>query len=273
MSAEEPPLKVARIPYLNAQPFTYAWGDEPPFDVVDMVPGALGRAAAEGSVDAGLMAVADCFALDGTFELTVPPMGIAVRDHVRSVVLLARRHPRHLDGRRIGITGESSTSRRLLELLAIARWGVAPEWVPEDELEADPHESVEGVLLIGDRALEAMADSRRHGWERTLDLATAWWEWQKLPFVFAAWAMRTTVPRRERERLSGFLSGSLAVGIEHLGDIAAAAAGERLGTQDDLAGYLRNFVYRLGAAERAGLQRFRDLLAEHDILEYRQTPV
>ena len=46
-----------------------------------------------------------------------------------------------------------------------------------------------------------------------------------------------------------------------------------LGTQDDLAGYLRNFVYRLGAAERAGLQRFRDLLAEHDILEYRQTPV
>ena len=116
-----------------------------------MVPRALGRAAADGSVDAGLMAVADYFALDGTFELTVPPMGIAVRDHVRSVVLLARRHPRHLDGRRIGITGESSTSRRLLELLAVARWGVAPEWVPEEELDADPHESVDGVLLIGDK--------------------------------------------------------------------------------------------------------------------------
>jgi predicted solute-binding protein len=73
--------------------------------------------------------------------------------------------------------------------------------------------------------------------------------------------------------LSGFLTGSLAVGSEHLGDIAAAAAGERLGTQDDLAAYLRNFVYRLGESERKGLQRFRDLLAEHDILEYRQTPV
>jgi chorismate dehydratase len=267
------PLNVARIPYLNAQPFTYAWGDEPPFDVVDMVPRALGRAAREGSVDAGLMAVADFFGLDGTFELTVPPMGIAVRDHVRSVVLLARRHPRHLDGRRIGITGESSTSRRLLELLARARWEVAPEWVPEDELDADPRGSVDGVLLIGDRALEAMADPRSHGWERTIDLATAWWEWQKLPFVFAAWAVRTTVPRRERERLSGFLSGSLAVGVEHLGDIATAAAGERLGTQDDLAAYLRNFVYRLGESEKAGLQRFRDLLADHDILEYRQTPV
>lgn len=267
------PLNVARIPYLNAQPFTYAWGDEPPFDVVDMVPRALGRAAAEGSVDAGLMAVADYFALEGAFELTVPPMGIAVRDHVRSVILLARRHPRRLDGRRIGITGESSTSRRLLELLARARWEIAPEWVLEDELGADPRESVDGMLLIGDRALEAMTGAGRHGWERSLDLATAWWEWQKLPFVFAAWAVRTTLPRRERERLSGFLAGSLAVGVEHLGEIATAAAGERLGTQDELAAYLRNFAYRLGKSERAGLQRFRDLLAEHDILEYPQTPV
>ncbi|HKY59678.1 MAG TPA: menaquinone biosynthesis protein [Gemmatimonadota bacterium] len=268
-----PSLNVARIPYLNAQPFSYGWGDEPPFEVVDMMPRALGRAAAEGSVDAGLMAVADYFGLDGTFELTVPPMGIAVRDHVRSVVLLARRRPRHLDGRRIGITGESSTSRRLLELLARARWEVAPEWVPEDELGADPRESVDGLLLIGDRALEAMADQRRHGWERVVDLATAWWEWQRQPFVFAVWAMRTTLPRRERERLSGFLTGSLAVGSEHLGEIAAAAASERLGTRDDLAAYLRNFVYRLSQAERKGLQRFRDLLAEHDILEYQQTPV
>ncbi|HET9582267.1 MAG TPA: menaquinone biosynthesis protein [Gemmatimonadota bacterium] len=266
-------MKVARIPYLNAQPFTYAWGDEPPFDVVDLVPRALGRAAAEGSVDAGLMAVADFFALDGTFQLTVPPMGVAVRDHVRSVVLFARRRPRLLNGRRIGITGESSTSRRLLELLARARWEIAPVWVPEDELGADPRESVDGLLLIGDRALEIMADADRHGWERAVDLATVWWEWQKRPFVFAVWAMRTTLARRDRERLSGFLSGSLAVGSEHLVDIAAGAAGKRLGPRDDLAAYLRNFAYRLGKSEMEGLQRFRDLLAEHDILEYRQTAV
>jgi hypothetical protein len=27
-------------------------------------------------------------------------------------------------------------------------------------------------------------------------------------------------------------------------------------------------TYRLGPAEREGMQRFRDLLADHDILEY-----
>ncbi len=237
-----------------------------------MVPRELGRAAAEGTVDAGLMAVADYVGLEGSFELTSPPMGIAVRDHVRSVVLLSSEPVRGLDGLRIGVTRESSTSRRLLELLARARWRIEPEWVPEDDIEGDPRQSVDALLLIGDRALKAVADPGRGGWERVVDLAVEWRNWQKLPFVFAAWAVRTTLPRRDRERFAGFLTGSLAVGYEHLVDIAAASAGD-LGTKDDLAGYLGNFVYRLGAQEREGLRRFRDLLAEHDILEYRQTPV
>lgn len=237
-----------------------------------MVPSELGRAASGGSIDAGLMAVADYIGLEGTFELTSPPMGVAVRDHVRSVILLSRRRVRRLDGRRIGVTRESSTSRRLLELLARARWRIEPEWVREDDIQGDPRESVDALLLIGDRALEAVADSTRHGWERVIDLGSEWREWQKLPFVFAVWAMRTTLSRRERDRFAGFLTGSLAVGSEHLVEIATAAAGT-LGTKDDLADYLANFVYRLGAAEREGLRRFRDLLAAHDILEYRQTTV
>lgn len=237
-----------------------------------MVPSELGKAAAAGSVDAGLMAVADYIGLEGAFELTSPPMGIAVRDHVRSVVLLSCEPVRGLDGRRIGVTRESSTSRRLLELLARARWRIEPEWVPEDDIEGDPRRSVDALLLIGDRALEAVADPGRRGWEKEIDLAVEWQRWQKVPFVFAVWAVRTTLSRRERERFAGFLTGSLAVGSEHLVEIATAASGD-LGTKDDLAAYLGNFVYRLGAQEREGLRRFRDLLADHDILEYRQTSV
>lgn len=265
-------LKVAKIPYLNAQPFYYGWGDEPPFEVVSMVPSELGKAAAAGAVDAGLMAVADYIGLEGTFELTTPPMGIAVRRNVRSVILFSCEPARGLGGRRIGVTRESSTSRRLLELLARARWRIEPVWVPEDEIEGDPRQSVDALLLIGDRALEAVADPGRKGWEKTIDLAVEWRRWQRLPFVFAVWAVRTTVSRRERERFAGFLTGSLAVGSEHLVEIATAASGV-LGTKDDLAAYLSNFVYRLGAQEREGLHRFRDLLADHDILEYRQTAV
>lgn len=265
-------MKVARIPYLNAAPFHVAWGGDPPFEVVEMVPRELGEAAREGAVDAGLMAVADWFSVDAAYDVVSPSLGIAARERVRSVVLLSQRQPRRLDGARIGVTDESSTSKRLLELLARARWKIDVEWVPESRIEGDPVDALDAMLLIGDRALAVMADPERGGWERSVDLAAEWWAWQERPFVFAVWAVRSALARRERERFSGFLSGSLAVGAERLDEIARAHAGE-LGDEETLRAYLRGITYRLGAAEREGLQRFRDLLAEHDVQEYEETTV
>ncbi|MDX1623347.1 MAG: menaquinone biosynthesis protein [Gemmatimonadota bacterium] len=260
-------MKVARIPYLNAEPFHAGWGEDPPFEVVRMVPSELGEAARSGTIDAGLMAVADWFTVDGTFDLVFPPMGVAASERVRSVILFAHEQPRRLSGARIGVTRESSTSKRLLELLALARWEIDVEWVPEDEIEGDPVESLDAMLLIGDRALHRMAREDLGGWGRAVDLAAEWWAWQGLPFVFAVWAVRSGVPRRDRERFTGFLSGSLAVGAERLGEIAAAHA-DGLGDADALRAYLEHFTYRLGSGEQKGLERFRDLLADHDIQEY-----
>jgi chorismate dehydratase len=259
-------MKVARIPYLNAEPFYSGWGDDPPFECVSMVPRELGAAARDGAIDAGLMAVADWFRVDGTFDLIEPTLGIAAREQVLSVVLFSHANPRGLDGGRVIVTRESSTSRRLAQLLAVARWEVDVEWVPEDEAPGDTREAA-GQLLIGDRALAQMARPDRGGWERPIDLASEWWAWQGLPFVFAIWAVRSALPRRERERFGGYLSGSLALGSERLGEIAEAHAGP-LGEAAALRAYLEGITYRLGPEELEGLQRFRDLLADHDIQEY-----
>lgn len=232
-----------------------------------MPPRELGVAARNGTIDAGLMAVADWFREDASFELMEPQLGVAASEHVRSVVLLSHAGPAHLDGQRVAVTRESSTSRRLAQLLAVGYWEAAIEWIPEDELEGDPAAEADGLLLIGDRALEVMADESHAGWSRATDLATEWWTWQSLPFVFAVWAVRSALPRRERARFGGFLSGSLALGSERLETIAAEHAGV-LGDAETLEAYLRHFTYRLGPAELAGMRRFRDLLAEHDIQEY-----
>jgi chorismate dehydratase len=261
-------MRVAKIPYLNAAPFYAGWGEAPPFESVSMVPRELGGAARDGRIDAGLMAVADWFGVDGTFDLVDPPLGVAAREHVRSVVLFARDQPRRLDGRRVAVTRESSTSRRLARLLATAHWGVEIEWVPEDEIEGDPAEQADGLLLIGDRALALMAERGHGGWTRAIDLATEWWAWQALPFVFATWAIRSALPRREREWFGGFLSESLTLGSQRLGEIAEAHAGP-LGDAETLEAYLEHFTYRLGPEELDGLRRFRDLLAEHCIQELR----
>jgi chorismate dehydratase len=261
-------VKVARIPYLNAEPFYLGWGEDPPFEVVEMVPRELGRKARSGLIDAGLMAVADWFEVDGEFVPVSPFMGVAAREQVQSVILFAHDPPRRLARKRIGVTDESSTSRRLLELLARARWKIdGVTWVPESEIVGDPRETVDAMLLIGDRALELAMDADHGGWEKAIDLAAEWWSWQALPFVFAVWTVRAALPRRDRERFSGFLSGSLALGSERLAEIAADYAGLRADA-DALRTYLENLVYRLGPEEQEGLQRFRDLLADFDIQEY-----
>jgi chorismate dehydratase len=232
-----------------------------------MAPRDLGVAAGNGTIDAGLMAVADWFREDGSFELIEPELGVAASGHVRSVVLFSHDAPGRLDGRRVAVTRESSTSRRLAQLLAAAYWQAGIEWIPEDELKGDPAQDADGFLLIGDRALELMAEETHGGWARSTDLATEWWTWQALPFVFAVWAVRSALPRRERARFGGYLSGSLALGSERLDTIAAEHAGA-LGDAETLEAYLRHFTYRLGPEELEGMRRFRDLLAEHDIQEY-----
>src|SRR5215831_9234139 len=80
----------ARIPYANAAPFYALWADAP-FAVRNLVPRELGREAESGSVDLGLMAAADFLRLRDRFELVDPPMGVAARGPVQSVLLFSRR--------------------------------------------------------------------------------------------------------------------------------------------------------------------------------------
>ena len=257
-------MRVARSPYLNAAPFYAGWGASPPFDVVDMVPSVLGAAAAEGTIDAGLMAIADVLDRGDAYELIQPGMGVAARRHVRSVILLSNGRPQDLDGRPVVLTTESSTSVRLVKLLARARWNVSPQWIPENEVTGDIRTHADGVLLIGDRALEAVAAPDRGGWVRTTDLASEWWAWQQRPFVFAVWVVASALPAGDKARLGGFLTGSLAVGRERLSDLARAHSGV-LGTTEDLEAYLTNFDYRLDTEELEAIDRFGALLAEYAV--------
>lgn len=257
-------MRVARIPYLNAEPFYAGWGFSPPFEVVDMVPRELGVAAREGTIDAGLMATADYLDLEPRFELVRPAMGVSARRHVSSVVLLSNDRPSGLDRKRIALTTESSTSVRLLKLLARARWGIEPIWVAESELGGEVRGRAAGILLIGDRALDAMAAPDRQGWARTTDLASEWWTWQERPFVFAVWAVAADLPIAEKERFGGFLTGSLAVGRDRLDTIARDQPATR-GSPRQLYRYLSHFDYRLREPQLGAIDQFRSLIAEYGL--------
>ena len=268
------------MPYLNSAPFFRGLSLGARYEVTDCVPRALGQMAAAGTIDAGLLPLADYLRLQGAFE-RLGRFGIAVRGRGRSVLLCSRTPIRQLDGRTIAVTEETSTSAVLLRLLLEHRYRLAPaayervrvpsesfvdEEVPTSKMEGrrgqDP--AADAWLLIGDAALRFSHDNTRFPYE--YDLAFEWWMWQHLPCVFAVWAIRAGDGARERKALEAALAKSLATNLGQLETIAQESA-ERLGVPStELQLYLERFVYRLGPDEEAAISRFATLAHEHHLL-------
>jgi aminodeoxyfutalosine synthase len=248
------------IPFLNSEPFHWNLHLDS-FRIIPMAPRRMGQLAREGTVDAGLLSLMDYFDLEDTFD----PLdyGIAVRDRARSVFLLSARDPKHLNGRHIGVTEETSTSVCLMRLILKQKFGCAPllERMITDRQGQRMLSRFDAVLLIGDRAL-LNADHFGSHFPHRMDLAQAWHEMTGLPFVFARWSVRRSLDPGLRQDLARGLDQALRR-YEAAGPRAAGRHGRRLGLQpQEVARYLGGFNYRFGEAEATAIHRFRTMYGE-----------
>lgn len=248
----------ARIPYANAAPFYTLWGDAP-FAVRNLVPRELGREAEAGNVDLGLMAAADYLRLDDRFEMLDPALGVAARGAVQSVLLFSRRPAAALEGALISVTPETSTSIRLLKLLLGVKRGLTGVRYVRG---LEPAQA-DALLMIGDSAMR-MRNHRPEGFTHTLDLGADWLDWTGLPFVYAVWAVRSSLDPEIRADLNRFLDTSLAAGLGALPALARQQT-EPGWTPQETEAYLRRFHYRLGPEDLQGLERFAALIREHGL--------
>ena len=250
-------IRLGRIPYLNSEVF---YQDFPLdlIEVTDYVPSALARAARRGDVDIGPVPLVTCFELEEQFM----PMGdfcVAVKDKARSVLLFSKKPMADLDGARIGITGESATSVRLLKILLSDYYRVQPEqYVSTKEPKSD------AILLIGDAAL-----NNRNGlpsYNLVYDLGEMWKEWTGLPFVFARWIVRKDLNTAALDLLSELLDRSLKRGLKRIDEIAAERTDLSMSV-DEVREYLHGFTYVLGQEEKQSIALFRDYVEKHDRVE------
>ena len=268
-------LRIAHISYLNSAPF-FAGMENERLEMIDMHPRALGRAAEQGEIDAGLMSIADTFR-NPQFE-PLGDLGIALDGPAHSVLLFSSEPVGKLDGATIGITGETSTSYPLLRLLLDGHFGVHPAaYLRRPD---GPEVSDDAILLIGDSALRRAARSglepggRDYGggilelgtgrfeepYQHVLDLSAAWREWQGRPFVFARWMVRRQVSREDRVMLVEALLSSLDANMRRLEELAAEN-GDRGGISAPAAyAYLMAFIYRFGDQGEEAIATFRELL-------------
>jgi chorismate dehydratase len=247
-------LLVGKIPYLNSALFYYGLETNPEtlanIEFVPMVPSHLSEAAAGERIDAAPLPLVTTFETADVYE----PLGdfcIATTDKARSILFFSKKPIVMLNHATIGVTHETSTSARLLRVLFAQLYRVTPHSY------VSIREPNHGFLLIGDAALRNRSGCE--GYPYITDLGEVWHNSTGLPFVFAVWMVRKSLPREQKEYLKTVLSASLTGGWKHF-DAAVKDKMEQLHmTRAEVREYLDGFHFRLGSGEHDGIAKFREL--------------
>jgi len=259
-------MRLGRIGYINCYPVYGAVdrGIVPvPVELVTGTPSELNDLLAAGELDVSVVSAVE-YARNATAYHLLPDLAVSCDGPVRSVLLFARRPVDQLDRATVLLSASSRTSVYLLQLLCQDVWRVRPRFAEAraeagdlDALAGLPHDA---VLVIGDSALVLAA---RQSYPHCYDLGEEWNSWTGLPFTFAAWGIRASLPKEERQAFYRALEAALDYGLSRLPQIAVRR--RDLGLPDEeVIRYLQSFTYRLGPEEEKAVSEFSRLL---DLLE------
>jgi chorismate dehydratase len=257
---------IAMIPYANMAP--YGQLDMPDGCVgVPCVPRECMQALMGGRVIAGAMPVVGLSELGDVVEV-VGRFGIAAKEESMSVLFFSDRP--FADMRipaKIRVTTESASGVRLLYLLFGYRQGFKK--VP---LLAGENEVPNGELVIGDAALIRMLAWRNRNtgkglttpdYEYVTDLASEWYAFHKLPFVFARWVIRKDASSEARKKIETWLDEFRSQEEELVKRSALKAAQELKVAEEDIKYYFQIIRRTLEDEDIAGQERFLKEMQKH----------
>lgn len=248
---------IGKIPYLNSAPF-YRHLEKGHFKLLPVTPRQMGILSSKGQIDAAPFSLMDY--LDQEDRLETMGYCIAAHDQIKSILLFAREGWAGLAGKNIGITDETATSVKLLHVLLEKKYGLKANFIRMHH-KIDDYNAFTAVLLIGDEALKRKKTGIS-GFKFIFDLAEEWYAWQKLPFVFAVWALQKSLPVAKKLYLQRALQKSLGRAEEEL-DSIGCLHGKQIGLSPlETKEYLEGIIYRLGEREMKAISVFRKLLEE-----------
>jgi chorismate dehydratase len=244
-------MKFGVIPFVNMAPHYHflsaRWLQQ--HEITRGNPRQLGGLAKAGRLDAAPFSYADGLELVGSGDFEwLDSLGVCGAGPIQSILLVGQTDPKALAGQAIGVTPHTATTVRLLEIWLRQRHGI------QDYRLVEPSEPSAARLLIGDEAL------KRHlelgGSEPQLDLSAEWMDWTGKPFIFARWAVRTSLPSRAKMELALSVRSALDLAKDDLPEVARVEA-ERTGLPENaLLDYMKAIRYYLGPEELAGGAEF-----------------
>ncbi len=275
MAGQRP--RVGHIQFLNCLPIY--WGLVRSGALLDVeltkdTPDRLNDMLVRGDLDIGPISLVE-YLRNADDLVLLPDLAVGSDGPVLSVNLVTQVPLDSLDGRRVALGSTSRTSVLLARMWLEQVHGVAPDYFvcPPDLttmlLEAD------AAVLIGDTALRATYDAPARGLA-VHDLGAVWKQWTGLPMVFAVWAARRDYaeanPGLVKDVHDAFVR-SRDEALEHVDEIAAAAARWEVFDDATLATYFRTLDFSLGERQVAGLVEFARRAAEYGAVGHAVDPV
>ena len=245
-------LRIGCVKYLNSRPLICAYDGPVTFDH----PSALARMLAAEDLDAALVPAFEALR-DSRYQL-VDGVAVGCDGPVFSVFLAYRGELREV--RSVVADPASLSSLNLLKVLLSEFHGMQPAF----------GERGDARLLIGNQAIEfrLCTEAETGGW-KFLDLGGEWKRCTGLPFVFAVWALRPGLARARE--IADALRSIKRAGV---GCIPELIAMEEFADEETRRRYLTEYLcFDFGPREKAGLERYRELLVLHGLNAQCGTPL
>ncbi len=240
-------MRIGNVSFINSYPFQYGLETFADFKVSKLVPSAIAKALEEDTIDVGLVPVAT-YIQHPEWHI-VSDYCIGAVGMVKTVLLISKKPIAEV--KTICYDSDSRSSNMLTNVLCANYWNITPT-------EAD-YEHADACVMIGDKAFLDYSSEFPYSY----DLAQEWFNFQKMPFVFAVWASNKVLPEEELTKLNK----ALKFGVEHITESVEMFKENMDISEEKAIDYLTlNISYPLDEAKKSAIQQFKALSAQLDLI-------
>jgi len=249
--------RISIVSYLNSRPFLYGLKNSIVAKEIDLsldIPSKVAAKLAFNLADVGLIPVAGLEDLDD-YQI-IGNYCIGSVGKVKTVILASDVPLDEIET--VLMDYQSRSSVLLAKVLAKFYWKKSFNW--ENTCNDFQNVSIQGKtagIVIGDRVFDI-----ENKFRYIYDLSEEWYNFTRLPFVFAVWATNGKVSKSFEKAFNN----ALAFGIENLPEIILMEQSNYKNV--DIADYFtRNISFELDEAKKDGMKKFLELAQKLELVE------
>jgi chorismate dehydratase len=255
-------MRVAAIHYLNSLPLIHGLQHNPDIELLLDHPSACFKHLISREVDVALIPV---FGTQLHEQLrAIRGIGIAAEKQTESVFLYSFKPLDQIET--VSVDPASLTSLNLLKIILREKYGNEPRFIMSDSHDlAASLRKYDAALLIGDDAiLSGVPGCNRK------DLASEWYDFTGLSFIFAVWASIRSLTTAEQE----IFTSSLVHGLEAIDTIIERAKTMISVDSEFLKRYYNlDLHYQLTPNDYQGLSKYLALAADLKLVKNIRTDI